>query len=185
MSDEVNPGDGYRLLEIGEVIKAGDEIYCASGWCPRKDTIGTKQTAAMVETRRKIDEPWENPGEGWRLLLPGEIAVRKTDECRNEYCEWEPVAGLSGKQIKENGKCGYNADWIVRRRLLPDAGHYILCRQQPSRDYAASLTPYVHGTLDAARAECKRLVVEHRQKFVIFRAVEAFEPSKEALPVAV
>jgi hypothetical protein len=32
VTNPVDPGEGYRLLQAGEVVQAGDEVESANGW---------------------------------------------------------------------------------------------------------------------------------------------------------
>lgn len=84
----IDPGEGYRLLEKGEVIQEGDEVN-AYGWRPTS-SVGYKvggAGAALCEYRRKlpphtitvsIDIPAPPKGykwDGWRLIKEGETSV--------------------------------------------------------------------------------------------------------------
>jgi hypothetical protein len=55
----INPGEGYRLLEVGEVIRYGDEFYLEGSWLPRENSVGQDQgqEGAKCPTRRRISQP--------------------------------------------------------------------------------------------------------------------------------
>jgi hypothetical protein len=83
-NNTVDPGPGYRLLKVGEIIKAGDEFRSISGGWHSTEEAGEKYDRSGVEYcmyyRRKIDTAsFINPGPGYRLLKVGEI-IQKGDE---------------------------------------------------------------------------------------------------------
>ena len=53
--EQPDPGEGWRLLEAGEVIEPGDEFLCSSGnqWHPRF-AFGEIQRDHYEKTRRRI-----------------------------------------------------------------------------------------------------------------------------------
>jgi hypothetical protein len=57
-SPAINPGPGYRLLEVGEVTELGDEFYCDLNckWFPRESVIGVPLAESMRPTRRALGE---------------------------------------------------------------------------------------------------------------------------------
>jgi len=78
----VDPGEGYQLLNRGETIKSGDEIYDGEKW--RRTYL--RDTVQCATFRRKITI---DPGEGYRLLEPNEI-LAVGDELHNCYSGmWE------------------------------------------------------------------------------------------------
>ena len=72
----VDPGEGYRLLDFGETILAGDEEAdgeSGGGWSPIRQAGDEFSPTNWYPVRRKIAPPT------YRLLNPGEI-VREGDE---------------------------------------------------------------------------------------------------------
>jgi hypothetical protein len=85
----VDPGEGYRLLDIGEAILAGDEEAddeAGGGWSPICFAGDEFHPHNWYPVRRKITPPT------YRLLNPGEI-IRETDEAyiRNPRWRWEAM----------------------------------------------------------------------------------------------
>lgn len=72
------PGEGYRLVGVDELIETGDEWLDHEGWNPTKFKTGSG-VAKSINTplRRKIPGPPKPPT--YRLLNPGEI-IREGDE---------------------------------------------------------------------------------------------------------
>lgn len=80
----VDPGAGYRLLDIGEVREPGDEFFgvLTKEWYEWSDVTGRPITPGSSAWRRKIkqpDTPTVDPGPGYRLLKEGE-AIDEGDE---------------------------------------------------------------------------------------------------------
>ncbi len=81
---EVQAGEGYRLLKVGEIIEEGDESCRVSNgrevWERRTARIGDVWNPPMYPTRRVVLLPGEvNPGYGYRLLGHGE-KIQEGDE---------------------------------------------------------------------------------------------------------
>ena len=55
MTDRIDPGPGWRLLEVGEIVKRGDEC-CDSGSWVKSLNAGLPQSAYFVY-RRRITTP--------------------------------------------------------------------------------------------------------------------------------
>lgn len=98
---EVDPGDGYRLLDVGELIKHGDEITYSHGvngdW---KKTVLVGDKVEDRVFRRRIDTaPDPDPGEGWRIA--------DGEDCCDERCEvwdggeWYRRDEFSGCEFRE------------------------------------------------------------------------------------
>lgn len=109
-----NPGPGYRLLERGEIIVKGDEYLWHGNWMERTLAVGdsfdpghhmvTRRLCIFEEKPRCLNA---DPGEGYRLLQPGE-RIEAGDEWLNASGVWGPV-GLAGNM---------NPDWNPRRRKI-------------------------------------------------------------------
>jgi len=56
------PGDGWRLLNVGETVKEGDEIKGASDWWIVRDMIGSKLSPYTQGVYRRRVEP---QAQGW------------------------------------------------------------------------------------------------------------------------
>lgn len=72
------PGNGYRLLSLGELFRPGDEVLAVNQvWHPILiPYAGAHMRTDSRPTRRKIEAPVEvppYPGDGYRLLTVGEI----------------------------------------------------------------------------------------------------------------
>lgn len=70
-------GEGYRLLEVGEPIEAGDENLHYGKWHKTIKQPGEAQAYGATYRRKVVSDP----GEGWVWLEPGE-EVAPGDECR-------------------------------------------------------------------------------------------------------
>ena len=56
MTDRIDPGPGWRLLEAGEIVKEGDERRDSGGWVKTLN-VGLPQSAYFVY-RRRITIPY-------------------------------------------------------------------------------------------------------------------------------
>jgi hypothetical protein len=103
----------WRLLEIGEVLKPGDEVYTAF-WTPAVDSVNTPAGQCYRKNRRRVRI--ESPG--WRYLDAGET-VHAGDEVGSqigEVCNWSACYGSIGRMVSEFPVC------IFRRKTTPFAG---------------------------------------------------------------
>jgi hypothetical protein len=91
----VAPGEGYRLLEPGEILAKGDEFWNGRGeWRPWVYSIGGP--LCSTPTRRKLPQapepaPEVEPGEGYRLVKNGEL-IETGDEWLERDGSWKPTA---------------------------------------------------------------------------------------------
>ena len=100
VEEAVDPGAGYRLVEVGEYIETGDEWLEEDGrWAASYWKTGSCVSKA-IETplRRKIAGPPAPPT--YRLLNPDEI-IREGDEYRWTCGEWVPTVetGRDGTRV--------------------------------------------------------------------------------------
>ena len=108
----VDPGEGYRLLDIGEAILAGDEEAddeAGGGWSPICYPGDEFHPHNWYPVRRKIAPPT------YRLLNPGEI-IREGDELldgvnRDGLENWRKVTTFRGRAFDPE-------DHFVTRRLV-------------------------------------------------------------------
>jgi hypothetical protein len=113
-----DPGDGWRLLGLGEKLKEGDQ-YVARGrtdWiCMDKSYKGMEQKWPNLIYRRRVEPApvQPDPGEGWRLLQSGET-IQRDDEVFGGTMWWK-VGGAVGRHLKESRVGKY------RRRVEPQA----------------------------------------------------------------
>ena len=79
VEEAVDPGEGYRLVEVGEYIETGDEWFEEDGrWEESCWKTGSRVPKAVkTPLRRKIAGPPAPPT--YRLLNPGEV-IREGDE---------------------------------------------------------------------------------------------------------
>lgn len=56
MTDRIDPGPGWRLLEAEEIVKDGDEFLLCGTW-KTSENAGTSQCSAC-RYRRRIPEPY-------------------------------------------------------------------------------------------------------------------------------
>ena len=92
----VNPGEGYRILQVGEVTRFGDEwLHRDGSWV----TLLTTSRAPFWATVRRRITPIESdtkrtnadPGDGWRLLQPGEV-TKDGDQYQKTDTTWVPAS---------------------------------------------------------------------------------------------
>lgn len=118
----VDPGEGYRLLGPDEICQKGDCYFCsmANTWCRVIDGVGSttsdyqRRYNFVKAVRRKIEpvKPSVDPGEGYRLLEPGEKLLEGDEFVLND-----------GRWAKSNnwlaciGKQG--GDLTYRRKIEP------------------------------------------------------------------
>jgi hypothetical protein len=109
----VDPGEGWRLLEVGEVMNAGDEW-----WLPLQQKwkkldlmwVSHHLDNEQANVRRRVKP---DPGEGWRLVEVGE-KYQQDDEAWNSMGKWLVFNhGLLGG-VRIAGHIP------VRRRIQPD-----------------------------------------------------------------
>ncbi len=103
----------WRLLEIGEVLKPGDEVYTAC-WTPAVDSVNTPAGQCYRKNRRRVRI--ESPG--WRYMDAGET-VHAGDEVGSqigEVCNWSACYGSIGRMVSEFPV------GIFRRKTTPFAG---------------------------------------------------------------
>lgn len=184
MSTKIDPGYGYRLLMEGETMNDSDEYYF-QGWHSRNGSgEGVKFQSSFYPTRRAIDAD-----EGWRLVGENELILREDDfgfyydsELKWNECHgngWaDEFPGLTPKTLREK----WSDVAAVRRKIevqpsiiteLPHCDHIVVscC----ILGYAPARHPFIHPTEASAIEEAQRLAGEHGGKFVVFRAVKAFE----------
>jgi hypothetical protein len=121
--EEPQPGDGYRWVEVHEVLEEGDEIQGNDGrWRPTYSVGRTVQEVqeevADNRTYRRKIEPAIDPGKGYRLLEVGE-RIYQGDECYQvgqvlPQLQWKETQFV-GATVGENDR----VDGTYRRRLKP------------------------------------------------------------------
>jgi len=132
--NRVNPGDGYRLLNVGEVEQADDEWYSRNDDEWRKTVCaGMKVTDFDVSQgysiRRKDlppEKPVVDPGEGYRLLADDEITL-STDERAyvwgpDDRSEWDTLKEANSREFVGVTVASLLVDrpnMAVRRKLPP------------------------------------------------------------------
>lgn len=98
----IDPGEGYRLIEKGEICKKGDQF-----WCPvRRAWVDTYQPGEprglMLTYRRKMEVDFAvDPGEGYRLLEKGEILEK--GDCYHSCGIWYDT-GHPGEPVGETNR---------------------------------------------------------------------------------
>jgi hypothetical protein len=65
----VDVGEGWRLLEDGEVIEDGDEYLSVATWRRREERDGDKQRPQMLPTRRRVPKPFSISDHGPGVYL--------------------------------------------------------------------------------------------------------------------
>jgi len=106
----VNPGPGYRLLEVGEHIQEFDEWFKNGKWIQTQfgDNEVIKPTDGC-SYRRKVPQGI-SPGVGYRWVRPGET-ILPTDECHmGHHARWQKT--MRPGEVVESEK-------IYRRKLTP------------------------------------------------------------------
>ncbi len=81
------PAPGYRMLNDGEIIRRGDELFTSEGWSPVIDMV-VGWTVRGFSVRRPVHQAGDN---GYRMLLPGEI-IEAGDEVLFSN-GWSPANG--------------------------------------------------------------------------------------------
>jgi hypothetical protein len=113
---EVDVGDGWRLLEVGEQIEEGDEFFFRSGWfpvSPKTDAAVLDGLASRFSVRRRVPAATADartpvdPGDGWRLLGENERV-----EAGDEYLDRGVWCGT-----KCAGRIVKHMDETYRRRV--------------------------------------------------------------------
>jgi hypothetical protein len=91
----VDVGEGWRLLEDGEVIEDGDEYLSVSTWRRREEHVGDKQRALMLPTRRRVPQPFRisDHGPGVYLTRDGREAHISDRRDKSGCEEWWGWAG--------------------------------------------------------------------------------------------
>lgn len=109
-----DPGEGWRWVEVGETLQAGDELPDDSGeWCGT-GMVGEACDSECRYRRRVEPAPVQpDPGEGWRLLQSGET-IQRGDEVFGGTMWWK-VSDAVGLRLKESRVGKY------RRRVEPQA----------------------------------------------------------------
>ena len=102
----------WRLLEIGEVIREGDQVYTAY-WTPAVGSVGREVGTPLnrvnaCRRRVRIQSP------GWRWLDIGETVQSGDEFCTVVSRIWRPVV-TGGYAIKYDDLC-------LRRKTVPFAG---------------------------------------------------------------
>lgn len=107
----VDPGEGWRLLKVGEIIQRNDELHeGGGGWRRVFDCfVGENLASSRTVIRRRVKP---DPGEGWKLIPAGQL-INEGDEWWNED-HWELVK-------KQHANIPVWLDTLkVRRRIQPD-----------------------------------------------------------------
>jgi hypothetical protein len=91
-----DPGEGYRLLDAGEVIEEGDEYISEypsarpMTWRPYRRLVGHRNTLGSLSSRRKL------PNVTYRSLRVGEV-IEEGDEYLSFSGRWTPCDLTVGK----------------------------------------------------------------------------------------
>jgi len=121
------PGEGYRLLEVGEIEKEGDEFYDANKkrWVPTglvRSKCNENDRLNGYSIRRKVEQPApvESPDD-WVILDP---VVYAEHELRKDIdwifvADWQPVNGYAGCTIDEFIRSPQNKVRCRRKDLPP------------------------------------------------------------------
>lgn len=191
---KVTPGYGFRLLNTGETRLSGDQFTWDAGetWQEFPKALGhygNVDAAHTAPTRRKIDPgsgfeivPLDDPTEGADVYRDGEGWQASFWHDRHD--------GQTPRQAVETWKkCGGMTQLTFRRPIKqvvaeldePEApasqNHFIICQQRPTEGYGyiAAHYPWLHKEEWKARAEAARLAKAHGGKFVVFKAIAAYE----------
>ncbi len=115
MNERIDPGEGYRLLEKGEIIQEGDEVFglISARW-KAAGAVRTPAGARRPFYRRKL-APKVDPGEGYRRLSLGEI-MRVGDQYLDPCKGWTTV----GSDDPDLGSPLHEDYYPHRRKLTPD-----------------------------------------------------------------
>jgi len=105
----------WRLLEIGEVIREGDEHDLNSQWGRVTGAIGSKKMVGHLPIRRRVRI--ESPG--WRYMDAGEV-VQAGDEIKMTSGSWDKVSHSAGGKVGDNQ--GDGRIYFFRRKTAPFAG---------------------------------------------------------------
>lgn len=95
------PGEGYRWVEVGEIVPEGSQFKTDHGWEPTR-TIG-KKCAFSYQNRCPIDQPNPATKTIWRLLEEGEVIQEGDGYAPEPPSEWivpvvpDVVGGTIGK----------------------------------------------------------------------------------------
>lgn len=177
---KVDPGYGYRLLGDDEKCIKGDD-YCtialAGPWHTVYGLAGCSRNnyGTHIAFRRKIDV-----GAGYRLLGASEEPVDGDEFLRRD---WEPMTWCWSSWtlptvadvLRENKQV-----YAIRRKIeaQPEKvvtlyGDYIVVAKDSQ--YRPATVPFIHDNEGSAADEAQRLARLHGGKFVVFKAVKAFE----------
>lgn len=177
---KIDPGYGYRLLGDDEKCIKGDD-YCtialAGPWHTVYGLAGCSRNnyGTHIAFRRKIDV-----GAGYRLVGKGEKPVDNDEFLRRD---WEPTTWCWSSWtlptvadvLRENQQV-----YAIRRKVeaQPEKvvtlyGDYIVVAKDSQ--YRPATVPFIHDNEGSAADEAQRLARLHGGKFVVFKAVKAFE----------
>lgn len=119
MTDRIDPGPGWRLLEVGEIKRAGDE-YFFEEWKPT-ERAGDKMDGSSCPVRRRVLPPDAIKAIATRATVRGElpggaIAAHSV----------ERKAGLTPEQMAFASE-----QWELANKCLPESGaKYIMLEIQ-------------------------------------------------------
>jgi hypothetical protein len=107
---EVEPGEGYRLVQDGEVYKKGDELLSHNGgWDPRTISVGDVRQCWHFPTRRKAETEAEEPmffstpvNSHTETLTGGRSVTVERDE-------------FGGSLIQMVGFDGFESEWCLTK----------------------------------------------------------------------
>jgi hypothetical protein len=123
-----------------------------------------------LQFRRRIDV-----GEGYRLVEENE-ATQMHDQCNarsnGDADGWITHCGAVGQVAGSKA----NNYWHFRRKV--ETGRFIVAQERNGR-YQPATDPFVHINADQAEIEAARLARVHGGKFVVFKAVKAFEQTQQ------
>src|SRR5690606_29718933 len=100
-----------------------------------------------------------NPGDGYRLLEPGEVAVKGEHECRSaSNCkgDWGPVRGIDGEPVLSDGTVHWHGcRFWVRRRITPEPSRWIPVTENPLPESGEVLCQWPDGDKTVWDCTCK------------------------------
>jgi len=114
---EIKPGEGYVLLKPGDELRFDDEYWTDNYWCCVGSFTGAWTNPACKAVRRKVKpaKPEIQPGEGYRLLEPGETIVKGDEFLNTRSGRWRQVSGSIGYVVKSR----FSKERHAFRRAIP------------------------------------------------------------------
>lgn len=175
MSEQIKIGYGYRRLEVGEIVIAGDEFLNGEKWCVTSiSAIGNKIGSVWVTHRRRI-----NAGDGYRLLSVDE-RVQEGDEYIDwdAECDWNPVSDSVGY------KAGIRAEEVgldaFRRKVVSSLEGSTPVKKREEIFYVIDESDNIGSkpfpSEEEARLEAHRRAEKYKSNQLVLRATLRIEP---------